>query len=345
MKRIAIWVALSGVLWLGASAQPAGKPLRVGIGFSGLAYRGDFTQDDGDFLRVHPGLNLALQFEGSRRLQWQLRFGYGHVQEQSDRQQIPALPGNGVGVPDTTPNQYFRSSLFMPDLRLRFRLVRRGPVQPFIGVGLGLVVYDPRDEADNLLADNLLSRRLGESYDAMTANFPLMVGCDFRMNELLGLGLLYTFRPTQTDFLDNVGSLGRSKGRDQIHELTMSLQVYLQSEPTQAPLPEPLRPDTLLPVVASEEVSPHHDWREFLTYYGQYLPRRSDRVETYLSASPPSVWQERIPAVLPKEMDPSQAAAFYEVPLSDLSALNQPLRDSLVAGSLLWLPPLSAADR
>lgn len=345
MKRIAIWVALSGLVWLGVSAQPNGKPLRVGIGFSGLAYRGDFTQNDGDFLRVYPGLNVALQFDGPRRLQLQLRLGYGHVQEQSDRQQIPVLPGNGVDVPDTIPNHYFRTSLFMPDLRLRFRFIRQGPVQPYIGVGIGLVVYDPRDESGNLLADNILSRRLGENYDAMTANFPLMAGCDFRLNELLGLGLLYTFRPTQTDFLDNVGSLGRDEGRDQIHEVTMSLQFYLQSAPPQEPLPEPVQPDTLPPVVASEEVPLRHDWREFLTYYGQYLPRRSDRVETYACPSPPSSWQERVPAVLPEDMVLSQAAAFYGVSLSDLTALNQPLSDSLVAGSLLWLPPVSATDR
>jgi opacity protein-like surface antigen len=346
MKRFGIWLVLSGLLWLGLSAQPAGKPLRVGLGMSGLTYRGDFTQSDGNFLRVYPGLHVSLQFDGPSRLQMQLRFGYGHVVEQSDERRVPNLPGGSLGAPDTIPNQFFRTSLFLPDLRLRFRFLRKGPVQPFVGVGLGLVVYDPRDQGDNLLADNILSRRIGETYDAMTATFPLMAGCDFRLHQNLGLGLTYTFRPTQSDFIDNVGSLGRSEGNDQLHELTLSLQVYLET-PAPAP-PKPVESDTLPPLLAeeTEKVGPEpHDWREFLQYYEQYLSRDSSRVETLWSVDETADSKGRVPAVLPEDMLLTQVASYYDVSLAELNAFNQALTESLPAGTLIWLPPLPSQDR
>ncbi|MEL6733355.1 MAG: hypothetical protein AAFP83_19630, partial [Bacteroidota bacterium] len=59
--------------------EEKGSTIRVGVGLTGYAYRGDLTQDDPSFWRVYPGGNISLQFSPRRKFQPQLNAGFGRV--------------------------------------------------------------------------------------------------------------------------------------------------------------------------------------------------------------------------------------------------------------------------
>lgn len=323
-------------MWL--HAQPASKPLRVSLGLSGMSYVGDFTQNDGGFWRVQPGFNIGVQFDGPRRWQAQLRAGLSRVVEQADRGRISGAvdPLTGRMV---QPNQFVDDSLFFLEARLRVKLIKRGPVQPYLGAGLGLLFFAPRDQQRNELSLNPNTRLSGENYGNTTPSFPLMVGSDIRLHDLIGLGLMYTFRPLATDLFDNLAALGPRPGNDQLHELTLSLHVYLQGPALEARQPEPAQPtpDSLPPVVAAAQP----DLAQYLVYESGYLPRSDRRVEPLHFDEPTAqpIPPEAVPVTVPHNMLLAEAAAYFSLPEAALQALNQPLPELLPQGMRLFLPP------
>lgn len=330
MKRIGIWMISWLCLMAGLHAQQAGKPLRIGVGLSGVAYEGDLTQDDGDFWRVSPGLNVSLQFDGTRRINLQLRSGVGRITEQTDRMAITAPDG-------VTPASFVETNLFFLDLRARLRLIKRGPVQPFLGAGLGFLSFSPRDQNDNFLVENFLSRPAGETYTTLVATFPLMGGVDVRLTKQVGLELLYTFRPVMSDHLDNLGSLGRMAGNDRLHELTLALHVFLQT-PDLAPPAKPVEPaqDSLPHILANADSAPTVSaQQQWVAYRGDFFPRNREQVEpwTYQLERESGAF-----ATAPRVMSLAEAAAHFQVSEPALRAANGPVTEPLWAGMVLWLP-------
>jgi hypothetical protein len=178
----------------------------------------------------------------------------------------------------------------------------------------------------------------------MTPSFPLSLGCDFRLHSLLGLGLMYTFRPLTTDLFDNLAALGRRPGNDQLHELTLSMHIFLQTTSPPAQPPRDFAPsDSLPPPVAEGNPEiPRPDWRRFLAYHDHYLARDGRQVEPLqFPASMPGSLADHAPLTpitLPRRMTQSQAAAYLALSPGQLLANNPVLPDTLATGTLLWLP-------
>lgn len=192
------------------------KPLRLGLGLMGAAYQGDLTTNGDAFYRFYPGVNFSLQFANQKLISPQLHSGFGRFVSQ-DRD-IAAVEG-------LQPNTFVDTRFFFVEFRLKARFLREKAVHPYLAAGLGLFGYTPRDEDGSPLLDNLPTRQEGETYGTITAGFPLAVGLEWEMSHLLALKLEYAYRPTASDFLDNISALGPAAGNDKLHTFGLGLLV------------------------------------------------------------------------------------------------------------------------
>ncbi len=211
------WTAfLVLLLWnlqgIGQSASQ--KPLRLGMGFMGAAYNGDLTTNGDALHRFYPGFNFTLQFASEKLIGPQLNTGFGRFVTQ-DRD-IAAVDG-------IQPNTFVDTRFFHVDFRLKARFLRETAFHPYVSAGLGLLGYTPRDVDGNNLLDNLSTRNEGETYGSITASFPLSMGFEVEMSPLVMLGAEYTYRPTTSDYLDNISQLGSQDGNDKLNILTLSM--------------------------------------------------------------------------------------------------------------------------
>ncbi|MDX2248586.1 MAG: outer membrane beta-barrel protein [Bacteroidia bacterium] len=211
-------------------AQPAGPPLRLGFGFSGSSYLGDLVENEPRVRRSYPGMNLSLQFDRQKRLQMQMNAGFGRFTEQNDL--IIRQP-----LSEVVPNDFVETSFFYTDLRLLVKFLHKTPVQPFAGLGAGLLFFNPRDASGNFLGENIFTRLDNENYSTIIAGFPATAGVEARLSPMLGIALEYTHRFTMSDYLDNIGKLGTRKGNDAVQTFQVSVLISLNQKPAPEPLP------------------------------------------------------------------------------------------------------------
>lgn len=214
-----------------ASAQEDGAPLRIGLGYTGTAYRGDLTTESTALWRAEPGANFSVDLNNQKRIRPQLNIGFGRFTEQAD-EPLP-VPPEGI-----TPNEFVRTSFFYADLRFQYRILLGKKVNPYVSAGAGLFSFQPRDAAGNFLGENIFSRLPEEEYLTLIGSFPLSVGAEIPINNSIGLGLEYTYRVTGSDYLDNISQLGTASGNDQLHtaqiKLFLTLGQKVQGPPAEA---------------------------------------------------------------------------------------------------------------
>lgn len=213
-------VLLSGHLF---GQAPEQKPLRVGMGLIGATYTGDLNTNGQTLYRFYPGLGFSLQFASPKLISPQLNAGFGKFVAQNRK--LEAVEG-------VQPNTYAETPFFYVDFRLRARFLRELPVVPYVSAGIGMLGYTPRDIDGNNLLDNLSTRQEGETYGSLTAAFPLSLGAELTLSHFVSLGLEYTFRPTTSDYLDNIGLLGERSGKDKLHSLMLSIYFTIDPERT-----------------------------------------------------------------------------------------------------------------
>lgn len=216
MKKLISLTAMLCMMTLLLAQQGPQSPLRLGLGLQGTTYIGDLNSGGGSLERFSPGAALSLQFASQKLLSPQLNAGFGRIVAQ-DRELEP--------VDGVQPNTFVQTPFFFLDLRLKARFLREAPVHPHISAGVGLLGYSPKDADANNLIDNFATRNDGETYGSMTAAFPLSAGIEVPLHPILLLGLEYTYRPTTSDYLDNVGQVGLRKGKDKLQSLMLTLYV------------------------------------------------------------------------------------------------------------------------
>lgn len=220
---------------------------KLGVGMTGATYVGDLTDGKMQYNRFYPGVNFSLQNVGKPKshLKMQLNAGFGAISEQSD---MDTLFSN---VPKNIhPNTFVYTPFYYGDIRLKFLPIRRFRLQPYLSTGVGLLLFSPQDEFSNLLVEKPNSRPKGEEYNTYTLYIPATIGLDFKMSKALSLGIDYTFRRLNTDYLDNISELGYVAGKDKIHSLQVCAyftpgavlkpidkpQIYIPPKPKPQPI-------------------------------------------------------------------------------------------------------------
>ncbi|MEL7531079.1 MAG: LysM peptidoglycan-binding domain-containing protein [Bacteroidota bacterium] len=224
-------------------AQDGPPPIRIGVGMMGISYAGDLTVDDGSFQRFSPGGHLAVQFAGAKKLRPALIAGYGGF-----REQIDVFPG--LIPPGIEPNTFVETNFFFADFRLQYYFFQKSRLSPYLAAGVGMLSFSPQDQDGNFLGENIFTRQEGESYNTTIASFPITLGFNLDVNEVISLSLGYTHRFTPSDYLDNIGQLGTKDGNDIIQHFQMGVHFTLIPKDQIDRPPPPQDPDRPLDIVA-----------------------------------------------------------------------------------------------
>jgi hypothetical protein len=211
------------LLLLGAAASlqaqsplPASRYLEIGV--SGNHYRGDLQ---GGTTQFKPGLHLGLKFNKASRLNGNLSLSLAQVEGQD-----PAF------FPDTEPNirpnRYVSTSFFAANYLLQYNLIKKERYQLYIGQGIGLFRYNPKDEQDRPLQDQRSTRLPNEEYGNISLMLPTAAGLIYFLPNQWGLGFQASLLNPLTDYLDNISELGPKKCNDNVLQFRLQLLVPLK---------------------------------------------------------------------------------------------------------------------
>ncbi|GIV44086.1 MAG: hypothetical protein KatS3mg035_1209 [Bacteroidia bacterium] len=201
-------------------AQISVKGPRIGIGYSGNTYFGDLNANE-KLHRFYPGIYLSLGFETQKMFMPGFNVIIGKFIAQT--RNLPPIEG-------IQPNSFVKTPFVNTFLSLKVRPLFKKSISPFLGFGLGLLHFTPKNEQNQNLSTLLSTRPPGESYPSNSLNFPMNLGVDFKLSRSISLGLNYFYVLTTTDYLDNIGKLGTQKGNDKMMQLSLSMQIVLEGE-------------------------------------------------------------------------------------------------------------------
>lgn len=223
MRFLALILCISTCAFLptGASAQQ-GEGVQLHVGTGANAYWGDMSSSDPVSLRFSPSYIGAIQFGGKGWLQPRFSATFGQIEAQLDQGtlEIPA----SVSVAS-----FVRTRFTAVDAQFMAVLRRKRQVNFLLGVGLGAIFYAPENLEGDFLASNPFSRLITEEYGAAAISFPVSVGVQTQVTQTLSFQLEYTYRPTQTDYLDNLGELGLRAGNDKIHAFSLRAVISFRN--------------------------------------------------------------------------------------------------------------------
>ena len=225
MKQSLLLICILLVGFTIAYAQPRDKPkgFQVSLGFDGIAYFGDFYEQNSRLIRVHPGFNFQLQRYHRRAFSLLLNGGFGQFADQYD-QALPVLDEQG------TPITFVETRFIYGDLRVSYEPPMQGRWQPYVTLGAGLIRFSPFDRDGRPLINRGASREEGEDYNAIIPQLPASLGFRTRLTKVVSAGAAYTYRFVPSDYLDNLGVQGSRQGFDDLHSLTLFLSFDIGVE-------------------------------------------------------------------------------------------------------------------
>jgi len=188
--------------------QPADSTLKqpalLGLGLEAWTYRGDL----GPYRQYKAGLRLSFVPSPHKKVHGSFATGLGSLQEQNPNLNL----SNGTA----TANRFFNTPLWHVHYALRVRLwqPKRLPLSIIISQGIGLMGFNPQDSQGNPLADQLSTRPFDETYGSTTVVLPTRLELLYALNQQWLMALNAGFWNPQTDYLDNIGTLGPEQGND-----------------------------------------------------------------------------------------------------------------------------------
>jgi hypothetical protein len=185
------------------------------LGVSANAYRGDLSEQ---FKKWTGTFNAGLLFNRKKRLNGSFQFAAGSVTGQTND---PDYPGD----PDQTPNTYFKTRIIAVNYELHYNIIKNTQVTWYIGQGLGILNFNPRDEFGQDLRDQGGTRAEGESYGSISVFLPTKTGVIYFLPNGYGLGFEAGFYNTLTDYVDNVSEWGTRSGNDNLLYFKFFLNV------------------------------------------------------------------------------------------------------------------------
>ena len=200
----------------------------LGFGVTGTAYYGDLNYAERGMLHAthmsfHPGLEIFLRNDASKYVVPVFHLGYGNMLGQSSRGEAVTYTVGGEEML-IQPNTFAESILIYGDVGINFSPFPRVlKLRPYVEAGIGGMAYYPRAEDGVLLFRKRSTRLPGEEYGTLAAYFPLSAGASYRMSQHLQLDFAYIRRFNSTDYLDNIGKIGRHAGNDQLHTFRLGV--------------------------------------------------------------------------------------------------------------------------
>ena len=209
------------------------RDIVLGLAFTGTGYYGDLNYSpnglfDAEFFSFHPGFMMSLRRDAPKWILPSFSIGYGKFVAQNGDLPPTTLSINDV---DTTiqANTFAETDLIHGDFQLTINLLRKASiVRPYLAFGIGGMAFFPRAQDGVLLFRKRSTRAPNEPlYGTLTLSFPFSTGVDITLHRTLSMQVGYTYRLSNTDYLDNIGLLGRQAGNDQLHSFQIGLNFRI----------------------------------------------------------------------------------------------------------------------
>ncbi len=197
---------------LNAQDQKAASWLHVG--FEIPSYAGDLNK----YAQFNGAFAIGFKLNHKERLNGQFTFLVGTVKGENRRLDIPPSA--------VAPNRFFSTSLVEFSYQVNYHLIKTSNFSLYVGQGIGILRFEPRDEEDNELSGQLNTRAEGETYRNITLMLPTKVGAQYVFDNQFGVGFEAGWHNLLTDYIDNISELGTG-GNDNILGFRVSLLIPL----------------------------------------------------------------------------------------------------------------------
>jgi len=212
---VAVLLASSNILAQDPIKQDSLK--WVSLGFNALAYKGDLGNN---YSKWSGGLHATMQFNTHKKWSGSINLTVGNFtgQDTDPSFNIPTESGR-------QPNTYFSTPFVSFHYQLLWNVYLKKNVRIFVGQGLGLMRYNPKDADGNSLANQSISRAANESSGTIALIAPTSAGAAYTFRNRFGLAYRLTLLNAATDYLDNISQLGSVSGGDNVLTHQVSLLV------------------------------------------------------------------------------------------------------------------------
>lgn len=204
---------------IATQAQSLDNKIMLVAGFGGTSYRGDLTQ----YFQSWGGtFHAGIVFNKKKRVN-----GYIHLMMGGVRGNNPSYGFNSNTT--TTPNNYFKTSLFSLGYELRINIIKRDLFSIYVSPGIALLRYNPKDEYNSSYSNQFETRAKGEEYSTIALMFPIKIGGSYYLPNGYGIGMDFGFLNPLTDYIDNISDWGNRKKKDNLMQLNLLLYIPIKT--------------------------------------------------------------------------------------------------------------------
>ncbi len=193
----------------------------IEVGVGGNSYRGDLQAG---YEKFSSGFHLGMQWMKKKRLNGAINLQIGNVNGQN-----PDYKYTGI-TEKTTPNKYFKTSIFTAHYEVQLNLIKRQRFRIFISQGIGILRFKPKDDQREDLSGQLPTRAEGETYGTIALILPTQAGAQYFLPNGLGVGLKMGWYNPQTDYIDNISQWGNKSGNDKLFNFRFSVMVPVRGK-------------------------------------------------------------------------------------------------------------------
>jgi len=194
------------------------------VGFGGTSYRGDLTNR---FESWGGTFHAGLVFNKKKRINGYLHLMIGGVRGNSNSYVTNSNQTNQTNQTNQ-PNSYFKTSLISFGYELRINILKRKSYRLYVSPGVALLHFDPKDEYNHPLVNQLLTRAPRETYSNVALMLPTKIGGAYFLDKGYGIGCDIGFLNPLTDYIDNISQLGNRKKKDNLLQINLLLYIPLK---------------------------------------------------------------------------------------------------------------------
>ncbi|MEQ6118986.1 hypothetical protein [Reichenbachiella sp. MALMAid0571] len=202
----------------GLSAQDEqGKKKEVFFGIEPSAYKGDLSDS---FEKWSMVFHVGIKFNRFKKMNGNFVLTIGSVTGQN----INYSYGDG-SLPTPSPNRFFTTKVVGLNYELHYNFINCEKIKVYASQGIGVLRFNPQDEFNNSLVDQLFTRSSSETYGTITLMLPTQIGVLYTLPNQYSVGMQAGFVNTLTDYLDNISAWGSKKGNDNI--LSVKFEIHI----------------------------------------------------------------------------------------------------------------------
>ena len=195
------------------------KKSEIYFGVAPTAYKGDLHESYQNWSMV---FFAGLKFNRNHKLNGNFTLSIGSVSGQN-----PNYSFDDGSLPSPAPNHFFTSKVVGLNYELHYNFIHKEKIKVFVSQGVGVLRFNPKDEFDEPLIDQLSTRSTNETYGNISMMLPTQLGVLYTLPNDYSIGLQVGFQNTTSDYLDNISNWGLKKGSDNIFTYRFEIHIPL----------------------------------------------------------------------------------------------------------------------